>query len=406
MAHCSLSISCGTSDEGCYPEGIAHFTEHTIFRGTARKSAAVISAYLDRLGGELNAYTTKEEIVIHATTLKEDLWKAVGLLFELATEPTFPADEIETERSVVLDEIISYKDNPAEDIYDNFECMLFEGHPLGRRILGTSASVKKISAPMLRSFVSEHFIPSNMALSIVADVDESELEKRVMKLVENRLGGEVFPAPRTKTFSPEKRSKKFCPTPLTETASPNNAPFNKVIDKHNHEVNAVIGATAPSLYEEPDRLVAAMLANILGGPASNSLLNKELREKRGWVYGVECTYTQYRGTGIAAISFGCDKPHLQNCLDAIERILDKLRNEPLSERSLRSYRKQLMGQLAISSDNGEAQCLSMGKSILAWNRIASNEDIRKTLEAVTPDDLLAMARRIFAADRISSLIYL
>ena len=401
VAHCSLSISCGTSDEGPLPEGIAHFTEHTIFRGTRRKSAAVISAYLDRLGGELNAYTTKEEIVIHATTLKEDLWKAVGLLFELATEPTFPVDEIETERSVVLDEIISYKDNPAEDIYDNFECMLFEGHPLGRRILGTSASVKKISADMLRSFVAENFVPSNMALSIVADVDESDLEKRIQRMAMELFGTDnSLLLPGSKCFGGQK------------TADRNTSPlqtgivFNKTIDKHNHEVNAVIGATAPSLYEEPDRLVAAMLVNILGGPASNSLLNKELREKRGWVYGVECSYTQYRSTGIAAISFGCDKPHLQSCLDAIDRILDKLRNEPLSERSLRSYRKQLMGQLAISSDNGEAQCLSMGKSILAWNRIASNEEIRKTLEAVTPDDLRNMARRIFAADRLSRLIYL
>ena len=407
VAYCSLSIGRGTSDEGDFPEGIAHFVEHTIFRGTATKSAAVISCYLDKLGGELNAYTTKEEIVLHATTLKEDLWKAVGLLFELATRPTLPVDEIETERTVVLDEIISYKDNPAEDVYDNFESLLFEGHPLGRRILGTTASVKKITDDDLHRFVAENFLPGNMALSIVANVDEAVLEKKVQNF--SRLRG-------LKLFL-QKTSKKFCPTPFVKSFAPQEprtchfepaekSPFNKTVDKHNHEVNAVIGSTAPSLYETPDRLVAAMLVNILGGPASNSLLNKELREKHGWVYSVECSYTQYRDTGIAAITFGCDKPHLDCCLKAIDRILTSLREVPLSERRLQAYRKQLFGQIAISSDNGEAQCLSMGKSLLAWNRVPSDEEIRKTLEAVTPDDLLKMSRRIFAADKLSTLIYL
>ena len=397
VAYCSLSIGRGTSDEGGFPEGIAHFVEHTIFRGTATKSAAVISGYLDRLGGELNAYTTKEEIVLHATTLKEDLWKAVGLLFELATQPTFPEGEIETERTVVLDEIISYKDNPAEDVYDNFESMLFEGHPLGRRILGTQASVKKITAGQLRAFVAENFVPGNMALSIVANADEALLEKKVLKFAEK-----LFRSPESdKTFSTFSGEKV-----LVREGRKSFSPFNKVVDKHNHEVNAVIGSFAPSLYEMPDRLVAAMLVNILGGPASNSLLNKELREKHGWVYSVECSYTQYRDTGIAAITFGCDKPHLDCCLKAIHRILGSLREVPLSGRRLQGFRKQLLGQIAISSDNGEAQCLSMGKSLLAWNRIPSNEEVRKTLEAVTPDDLLQMSRRIFAADKLSTLIYL
>ena len=144
VAFCALTIGCGTRDEGSYPAGIAHFTEHTLFRGTRRKSAAVISGYLDKLGGELNAYTTKEEIVLHATVLKEDWKKAVRLLLELATEATFPEDEVETERGVVLDEIISYKDNPAEDVYDRFESLLFEGSPLSTPILGSCASVKKL----------------------------------------------------------------------------------------------------------------------------------------------------------------------------------------------------------------------------------------------------------------------
>lgn len=188
VAYCALSIGVGTRDESGYPAGIAHFTEHTMFRGTRKKSAAVISGYLDRLGGELNAYTTKEEIVLHATVLKEDLGKAARLLFELATEATFPEAEIETERGVILDEIIQYKDNPSEDVYDNFECMLFKGSDLETPILGTTASVKKITAPMLRRFVAEKFLPDRMALTIVADIDESALENTA-----NKICNEYFP---------------------------------------------------------------------------------------------------------------------------------------------------------------------------------------------------------------------
>ena len=182
--------------------------------------------------------------------------------------------------------------------------------------------------------------------------------------------------------------------------------FHKVIDKRNHEVNAVLGCKAPSLFQMPDRLVCAFLAGILGGPASNSLLNKELREKRGWVYGIECSYTQYADTGILAITFGCDHPNLDACMKAIRRILDRLQQVPLTERQLKAYRKQLLGQLAISSESGEAQCLSMGKSMLSWGRIMTPEETRSALEAITPAHLQEMARQLFAPENLSSLIYL
>ena len=400
VGYCALSMRCGTRDEDGFGNGIAHFAEHTMFRGTARKSASVINSYLDRLGGELNAYTTKEEIVLHATVLKEDLGKAAGLLFELATEATFPDAEIETERGVVLDEIISYKDNPAEDVYDKFEGMLFEGHPLGLPILGTSASVRRIKPADLRRFARTFFIPARMAFTVVADLDEKVMEKRVLRLVE-KLFGEI-PG---QAGDDAKNNRELLNIPVIP-GSTGNLPFDKTVDKRNHEVNAVIGNRAPSLYDSEDRITAAVLCNILGGPASNSLLNKVLREKNGWVYGVECTYTQYADTGIAAITFGCDKPNLERCLSTLDKILARIREVPLSERTLKAYKKQLLGQLAISSDNGEAQCLSMGKSLLAWGRIDTSAEMRARIEAVTPAALQAMARRLFDPATLSRLIYL
>ena len=400
VGYCALSMRCGTRDEDGFGNGIAHFAEHTMFRGTARKSASVINSYLDRLGGELNASTTKEEIVLHATVLKEDLGKAAGLLFELATEATFPDAEIETERGVVLDEIISYKDNPAEDVYDKFEGMLFDGHPLGLPILGTSASVRRIKPADLRRFARTFFIPARMAFTVVADLDEKVMEKRVLRLVE-KLFGEI-PG---QAGDDAKNNRELLNTPVIP-GSTGNLHFDKTVDKRNHEVNAVIGNRAPSLYDSEDRITAAVLCNILGGPASNSLLNKVLREKNGWVYGVECTYTQYADTGIAAITFGCDKPNLERCLSTLDKILARIREVPLSERTLKAYKKQLLGQLAISSDNGEAQCLSMGKSLLAWGRIDTSAEMRARIEAVTPAALQAMARRLFDPATLSRLIYL
>ena len=182
--------------------------------------------------------------------------------------------------------------------------------------------------------------------------------------------------------------------------------FDKTIDKHNHEVNAVIGAVAPSLYDERERIAAVLLANILGGPASNSLLNNLLREKNGWVYNVECSYTQYRDSGIMAISIGCDKVNLEKCLAAIYKTIAGLQKQPLSPARLRAAKKQLIGQLAISSDNGETQCLAMGKSLLAFGKISSFDEDRARIEAVTALELQEIARSVFAPGKVSKLVYL
>ena len=396
VGYCALSIKCGTRDEEGFHNGTAHFIEHTILKGTERRSASVINGYLDRLGGELNAYTTKEEIVFHATVLKEDLGKAASLLFELATEPTFPEHEIQTEKGVVIDEINSYKDTPSEDIYDRFEEMLFKGHPLGGNILGTAASVRKMTRDELLRFVREKFRPEKMAFTVVADIEESKMEKAAVRLAEKYFG---------KNGSgkrEESGSGKACGTYMAPAAEP----FDKTVNKRSHQANCVIGGLAPSLYQERERLAAVLLCNILGGPASNSMLNSVLREKNGWVYGVECSYTQYADTGIAAICLGCDRDNLDKCLKAIGKVLDKLRSGTLSERKLKAAKKQLLGQLAISSDNGETQCLSMGKGLLSYGKITGPQQTLRMVEAITAEDVREMACEIFSPDKLSRLIYL
>ncbi len=390
VAYCSLGIACGTRYEQGFHSGIAHFTEHTLFKGTEHKSSSVINGYLDRLGGELNAYTTKEEIVLHATILKEDLSKASSLLMEIATEATFPDNEVNTERGVVIDEIKSYKDSPSEDVYDRFEEKLFRGHSLSMPILGTPQSVRATSAEELRRFYKEKFVPGSMVFTIVADIDEKRMEADLLRTFDKFFSGSGM-------VSGE----------LTrpESVTLDNV-FDEVINKRNHEANAVIGGYAPSLYEEQERIATSLMSNILGGPAMNSILNDILREKHGWVYGVESSYTQYSDTGIMAISLGCERENTEKCIDAVRREISKLQNNALTDRKLRAAKKQFLGQIAISSDNGESQCLSMGKSLLAYGKVASAEEIKREIEAVSADMIRDMACRIFAPDRTSSLIML
>lgn len=402
VGYCALSIKCGTRDEAGYHCGIAHFTEHTIFKGTSKRSASVINSYLDRLGGELNAFTTKEEIVFHATVLKEDLSKAAGLLFELATSPTFPENEIQTEKGVVIDEIQSYKDTPSEDIYDRFEEMIFQGHPLSGNILGTSASVRKITRDELLSFVGEKFRPCRMAFTVVADIDEERMEKGILKLAEKFFGNELSSCHTAQECGERGAAAFLCSNRSTPIAKP----FDKTINKRNHQANCVIGGLAPSLYQERERLATVLLCNILGGPATNSILNSVLREKNGWVYGVECGYTQFTDTGLVAITLGCDKANLEKCLKAIDKEIAKLQAEPLSERRLKAAKKQLLGQIAISGDNGETQCLSMGKSLLAYSKISDGKDNRTLVEGITAEDIQEMAIKIFDRNRLSKLIYI
>lgn len=390
VAYCSLGIACGTRYEQGFHSGIAHFTEHTLFKGTEHKSSSVINGYLDRLGGELNAYTTKEEIVLHATILKEDLSKASSLLMEIATEATFPDNEVNTERGVVIDEIKSYKDSPSEDVYDRFEEKLFKGHSLSMPILGTPQSVRATSAEELRRFYKEKFVPESMVFTIVADIDEKRMEAALLRTFDKFFSGSGM-------VSGE----------LTrpESVTLDNV-FDEVINKRNHEANAVIGGYAPSLYEEKERIATSLMSNILGGPAMNSILNNILREKHGWVYGVESSYTQYSDTGIMAISLGCERENTEKCIDAIRREISKLQDNALTDRKLRAAKKQFLGQIAISSDNGESQCLSMGKSLLAYGKVASAEEIKREIEAVSADLIRDMACRIFAPDRTSCLILL
>ena len=427
----------GTRNEEPAYNGLAHLNEHMLFKGTEKRGAASINNLLENVGGELNAYTTKEETVVHATVLKEDLRRAVELLLELLFTSTYPDKELLKEREVVYEEIISYKDSPADSIYEDFECRLFEGHPLQYPILGTRKTLSRIESSTLKEYLHKWFIPDNMAISVVADMEESQVVKIVERALRKYCPGQHCDIIRESTLQPLVAGTAgfgtaggvgtSCGTagfgaagggtscgaaggctaeseaaPLDWTPVP---PFRIEINKKHHQAHCIIGTRAYSYTQERERLALALLANILGGPAMNARLNTVLREKNALVYTVEACFNPYSDTGLFTIYFGCDKPLVERSLRLVRKELERVIEAPLSSRALANAKKQLLGQLAIASDNSEAQCLSMGKSMMIFGYIEPMETTRAKIESLTAAELQRVAQEILAWDNLSILIY-
>ena len=413
VAVCAVSTMVGTRNEEPAYNGLAHLNEHMLFKGTEKRGAASINNILENVGGELNAYTTKEETVVHATVLKEDLRRAVELLLELLFTSTYPDKELLKEREVVYEEIISYKDSPADSIYEDFECRLFEGHPLKYPILGTRKTLSRIESSTLKEYLHKWFIPDNMAISVVADMEESQVVKIVERALRKYCPGQHCDIIRESTPQPLVAGTAGGRTAGGGTAAGEAAPldwtpvppFRIEINKKHHQAHCIIGTRAYSYTQERERLALALLANILGGPAMNARLNTVLREKNALVYTVEACFNPYSDTGLFTIYFGCDKPLVERSLRLVRKELEIVIEAPLSSRALANAKKQLLGQLAIASDNSEAQCLSMGKSMMIFGYIEPMETTRAKIESLTSSELQRVAQEILAWDNLSILIY-
>jgi predicted Zn-dependent peptidase len=363
-----------------------------LFKGTSRHCQREINNRLERLGGELNAFTTKEETVVHSTTLKEDISKSTDLLFEIVLSSTFPEKELIKERSVILDEINMYKDSPAERIYDEFEELLFGCHPLSRSILGNAKSLKKISTKDLCDYAESRFIPHSLSFTAVADINPATVANMVEKAISRHYNG-----------------RKEIESPLQaisgkESSLDKGALFHKEVSRKNHQAHCIVGTSAYSLYDK-SRLALLLLCNVLGGPSSNSRLNQRLRERSALVYAVESSYTQYSDTGTFAIYFGCDKGDVEKCLSLTDKEIGYFRDGRMTEAQLKSAKKQLLGQHAISSDNGEVQALSMGKSLLSYGNVMPDSEIRRLIEEITAEEIRSVACEVLAPERLSTLIY-
>lgn len=383
VAHCGLIINTGTRDELPNEHGLAHFIEHVIFKGTHKRKPFHINSRLEDVGGELNAYTTKEDTAVHATILKGDFEKAVELIADIVFNSIFPPKEMEKEKEVILDEINSYKDSPADLIFDDFEDLLFNGTSLGHNILGTKKHLKKFTRDNILNFIARTYNTDQMVFSSIGKIRP----EKALKIVEKYFGG--IPAN---------------PRQYIRNGVLPYQPFTKVVSKSTYQTHCIIGRRGYA-YSDEKRIPLLLLTNILGGPAPNSRLNLALREKHGLTYNIESSFTPYTDTGIFTTYFGTDKSNFEKSHALVIKEIKRLQEEKLGPLQLHKAKKQVLGQLAISGESNEQVMLTNGKSLLVYNSIDSMETIAAKINAITSEKLIEIAKEIFDVNNLSSLIY-
>jgi predicted Zn-dependent peptidase len=383
VAHLGVTILAGSRYENSNEVGLAHYLEHCIFKGTQKRKAFHILSRLDSVGGEINAYTTKEEIAIYAAFTKNHFERASELLADITLNSSFPEKEIQKEKEIIIDEINSYLDSPTDKIVDDFEYYLFQGHALGNNILGSKDSVNAFERSDLLKYVSELFRADNIVISFVGDVKK----EIVHKVLENDF--------KSCNKSDFKREIKTFDT---------YKPFHIREKIPNYQSHAMIGGIAPS-HDEEDRKCISLLINVLGGPAMNSRLNLSVREKYGYSYTIESNYSAFVDTGYWAVYFGTDFKYLEKTISLVHKELKLLCDKKIGVQQLKSAKEQLKGHLALSLDNNSGLMLGLGKSLLLFNQIDTIEDIYQSIDKLTADNLIEVANKYFSPEILSDLIF-
>ena len=383
VAYCGFAVDAGTRDEAENEQGMAHFVEHLIFKGTRKRKAWHILNRMENVGGDLNAYTNKEETVIYSAFLTEHFGRALELLADIVFHSTFPQNEIEKETEVIIDEIQSYEDTPSELIFDDFEDMIFRNHPLGRNILGRPDLLKKFRSEDAMAFTSRFYQPSNMVFFVLGDFNFQKIVRQVEKLLVDL---------------------PLVTVENQRTIPPLYVPEQLVVHKETHQAHVMIGSRGYNAYDDK-RTALYLLNNILGGPGMNSRLNVSLRERRGLVYTVESNLTSYTDTGAFCIYFGTDPEDVDTCLKLTYKELKRMRDVKMTSSQLMAAKKQLIGQIGVASDNNENNALGMAKTFLHYNKYESSEFVFRRIEALTAEGLLEVANEMFAEEYLSTLIY-
>ena len=379
VVYCGIGIKVGTRHEQQGEEGLAHFCEHATFKGTHQRSALQILNALEKVGGDLNAFTNKEDTIFHAAILKEHLPRAVDLLTDIVFNSIYPEQEIAREIDVICDEIESYNDSPAELIYDEFENQLFQGHPLGHNILGTRERVKSFTSEDARRFAKRYYRPDNAIFFAYGDLDFGRLIKRLEN--KNIIKSGNFP---TAIHS----------IPIVPSTNP---------PESHHQSHVMIGSRTYA-FNDPRRMPLYLLSNILGGPGMSALLNLSLREKHGLVYTIESSMASYSDTGCWSVYFGCDHHDVKRCLRLVHRELDRMMQHPLSEQKLLTAKRQLKGQIAIACDNREQFTLDFAKNFLHFNKERDIEYLFQQIDAITAHQIQQVAQECFDPKQLSTLI--
>ena len=383
VVYCGYQIDAGTRDELLGEEGMAHFCEHVSFKGTKHRKAWHILNCLESVGGDLNAFTNKEDTVYYASVLKEHLPRAVDVLSDIVFRSIYPEKEVSKEIEVICDEIESYNDSPAELIYDEFENIVFKGHPLGHNILGSADQLRTYTGRSAACFTERLYCPENMVFFAYGDINF----KRLVALLEKTLRD--IPA-RT-------------PHKAADVAMPQYFPGEYVINHNTHQTHVMIGNRAYSATDDR-RIPLYLLNNILGGPGMNALFNLSLRERKGLVYTVESNMMCYRDTGLWTVYFGCDPHDAEKCKRLVRKEMAKVKNGLITPTRLNAAKKQIKGQIGVVCDNREGFALDMGRVYLHFSEKKSIEQMFEEIDAITAEQIQNVAREIFDEDKLTTLV--
>ena len=412
VVYCGYQITAGTRNELVGEEGMAHFCEHMTFKGTEKHNAIQIINALEGLGGELNAFTNKEDTTFYAAISKEHFSQAVNILTDIVFHSLYQQHEIDKEVEVICDEIESYNDSPAELIYDEFENILFESHPLGHNILGKAEQLRTYTTENALRFVRRYYRPENAIFFAYGDVDFGKLVKSLEFKVDSSCVPSVasaFAITCVPSVASEQSSSIEIITPTADIPSINNklsTISSQLITKElgTHQSHVMLGTRAYDVHH-PLRIPLYLLNNILGGPGMNARLNLSLRERNGLVYTVESTMVNYSDSGMWCIYFGCDPKDVKKCLRLVRRELDKVMQRPLSATQLRNAKRQLKGQIAIACDNHEQFALDFGKSFLHYGWEKDITHLYESIDKVTAEDIQKVANELFTTNRLITLIF-
>ncbi len=383
ISHCCLVINAGSRDEAAGRPGLAHFIEHLLFKGTVKRNTSQILNRLEVVGGDLNAYTTKEYTCLQASFLIGHLDRAMELLQDIAFHSTFPEEEMEKEKEVVIDEISSYEDQPEEAINDDFEAMLFAGHTLGENILGTPEAVQSFKKADLERFIFQNYNTHEIIFAISGAYHPS----RVLKMAEKYFG-----------LVPENKQVKNRKSPFVVSKE------MKEVKKPINQAHCMLGTKAYSIHGE-QKTGLLLLNNLLGGTGMSSRLNLEVREKHGIAYTIESNYSPLSDTGLFSIYFGTDAEKVNRALKLIHKELKKLRENKLGMLQLSQAKQRFIGQIALGEENRMGVLISMAKSMLDYDRIDSLQEVFYKINRVTADELLEISNHIFAPDNLSMLLF-
>jgi len=383
ITHACIIVNAGSRDEERGKDGLAHFIEHLLFKKTEKRNTNQILNYLESVGGDLNAYTTKEYTCIHASVLNPYIDRALNLFEDLVFHSTFPEDEMEKEKGVILDEIASYQDQPEEAIQDDFEDLIFEGHELGRNILGNAETVQALQREDIKHFIKSNYNTEEIVIGVLGEYNFKRLCKLFSKIFES------IP------HNTGSKKRKIIPA---------NSPATKKAAQAIAQTHCVIGNHAYSLHND-NRTGLSLLNNILGGNGMSSRLNLEIREKHGIAYTIESNYIAFSDTGLFTIYFGTDTEKANKAMKLVHKELNKFRDTKITESALHRAKQKFTGQIALAEENRLSLLIAMTKSLIDYGKADTIEEVFAKINAVTANQILEISNEIFNPNQLTTLIF-